>query len=211
LDGAERSARARRAAIPNDALAGIIAFRRALPAATASACMATEIQRLTRDSGPTDFGRRQQFKILSDCAMRDDSDRGRALALSAFTLADTTRQLIGIADVRRLERVMIRLLRPVGISVGSNHVDADTPAPAERFSVYLSTETTPRWLRVALDDLLAVRAIGVLGVTSAFRLQVLNGDVTIQTMGQPPAEAALARLRSLQGVKTVRVAQLVTS
>jgi len=163
------------------------------------ACEAASDRRIT-GTGPADFVRRQRFKVIADCVAAE-TRAGRARAIAAYDAADTvTFTLVGIADVRRLERVMTRILEPAGIEYRPASIETVPPADGRPLPVSMPSETSARWLKLERDDVIAVAVVRVLGPESRNQVRVRNGDVTVDGINAD----VVGRLRAIPGVRNVR-------
>jgi hypothetical protein len=166
---------------------------------TNTACEAAPERRIA-GTGPADFVRRQRFKVNADCTAAD-ARAGRARAIAAYDAADTANfTLMGIADVRRLERVMALILDPAGIEYRPARIESGLPMDGRPLPVSMPSETSARWLKLERDDVIAVTVVRMLGPQSRSRVRVRNGDVTVDGVDAD----LVARLRTIPGVKTVR-------
>jgi tetratricopeptide (TPR) repeat protein len=197
IDGATRSAVTLRRLVSSPSLEPL---ERLIAIRADNTCTATGLDRRTAASGPADFVRRQRFKVLADC-IQSDPRSSRAHALAAYEATDTANfTLVGIADARRLERVMSRILRPAGIHYRQGNIESAAASIGRSLPLSLPTETVARWLKLEADDVIAVNVIRVLGPESSQQLRVHNGEVGIDAVDS----SLIGRLRGVQGVKSVR-------
>ncbi len=174
--------------------------------AARSACTAGRMSALLR-SGDAAFVARQRFKVLADCAAVEAPVAARGHAIMAFQLVDSARgTLIGGNDVTRFERVMRTLLQPFSVTPQSAHLD---PAPAPTgpsIQVWMAGESVPYWYDGSLDDIVAARAVSVIGTAARpFPLTVSAGMIVIPRTAAISPEL-MSRLKAVRGARGLTLA-----